>query len=198
MELALASYAGFHTTTPPSEATAYGVYWPTLVPADVVTQRLVLADGSRRVIEHTGGSDASVNTAEPPPTLAPAAEPGQYSLGATVRTPLGRVCGARSGDKGGNANVGLWTRTDEEYTWLRDQLTVEGFRDLLTEARNLTVQRFELPNLRALNFVVVGLLGRGVADSTRSDPQAKGLGEYIRSRHVDLPASLLASPPKGA
>jgi hypothetical protein len=195
MELALASYAGFHTTTPPSEASDYGVYWPTLVPAEVVTQRLVLADGSRRVIKHTEGSGASATTAELPP---PTAEPPRDSWGATVRTPLGRVCGARSGDKGGNANVGLWTRTDEEYTWLRDQLTVDRFRDLLTEARNLTVQRFELPNLRALNFVVVGLLGSGVADTTRPDPQAKGLGEYIRSRHVDLPASLLGSPPKGA
>jgi hypothetical protein len=195
MELALASYAGFHTTTPPSEASDYGVYWPALVPAEVVTQRLVLADGSTRVIEHTEGSGASATTAEPPP---PTAESARDPWGATVRTPLGRVCGARSGDKGGNANVGLWTRTDEEYTWLCDQLTVDRFRDLLTEARNLTVQRFELPNLRALNFVVVGLLGSGVADSTRSDPQAKGLGEYIRSRHVDLPASLLASPPQGA
>jgi hypothetical protein len=195
MELALAGYAGFHTTTPPSDASDYGVYWPTLVPAEVVTQRLVLADGSRRIIEHTEGSGASANTAEPPP---PAAEGAQESWSATVRTPLGRICGARSGDKGGNANVGLWAHTDEEYAWLRDQLTVDRFRDLLTEARNLAVRRYELPNLRALNFVVVGLLGSGVADSTRPDPQAKGLGEYIRSRHVDLPASLLASPPKGA
>jgi hypothetical protein len=195
MELALASYAGFHTTTPPSEASDYGVYWPTLVPAEVVTQRVVLADGSSRVIEHTEGSGAPANTAAPPP---PTAEPPQDSWVATVRTPLGRVCGARSGDKGGNANVGLWTRTDEEYAWLRDQLTVDRFRDLLTEARDLVVQRFELPNLRALNFVVVGLLGSGVADSTRPDPQAKGLGEYVRSRHIDLPASLLPSPPKGA
>jgi hypothetical protein len=194
MELALASYAGFHTTTPPSDASDYGVYWPALVAADVVTQRVVMADGSSRVIEHTEGSDASANMAEPPPTT----EPPRDSWGATVRTPLGRVCGARSGDKGGNANVGLWTHTDEEYAWLRDQLTVDRFRDLLTEARDLAVQRFELPNLRALNFVVVGLLGSGVADSTRPDPQAKGLGEYVRSRHVDLPASLLPSPPKGA
>jgi hypothetical protein len=195
MELALACYAGFHTTTPPSEANDYGVYWPALVPAEVVTQRLVLADGSHRVIEHTEGSGVSANAADPPPLTT--ARP-RDSWGATVRVPLGRVCGARSGDKDGNANVGLWTRTDEEYTWLRDQLTVNRFRDLLTEARNLAVQRFELPNLRALNFVVVGLLGSGVADSTRSDPQAKGLGEYIRSRYVELPASLLASPPGGA
>jgi len=54
------------------------------------------------------------------------------------------------------------------------------------------VRRFELPNLAALNFVVVGLLGQGVAASTRPDPQAKGLGEYLRSRYADIPAALLA------
>jgi hypothetical protein len=104
---------------------------------------------------------------------------------------LGLVCGARSGDKGGNANVGLWTRTDDEYAWLRSYLTAEKFRELLTEAAELPVYRYELPNLRAVNFVVVGLLGDGVASATRPDPQAKGLGEYIRSRHVDLPADLM-------
>ena len=185
MELALAGYAGFHTTTPPTDASDYGVYWPALVPADVVTQRLVLADGSSKVINHTEGSGAPW-----PPPLIPPAGP-QRSWGATVRAPLGAVCGARSGDKGGNANVGLWARSDEEYAWLRDQLTIDRFRDLLTEARDLAVQRFELPNLRALNFIVVGLLGSGVADSARPDPQAKGLAEYIRSRYVEVPASLV-------
>ena len=105
-----------------------------------------------------------------------------------MRAPLGLVCGARSGDKGGNANVGLWTSGPAQYAWLRGYLTTERFRELLPEAAGLPVQRYELPLLRAVNFVVVGLLGDGVASSTRPDPQAKGLGEYIRSRLVDLPA----------
>jgi hypothetical protein len=112
--------------------------------------------------------------------------------GTTRRAPLGLVCGARSGDKGGNANVGLWTPDPEAYGWLRDYLDVERFRELLAEAADLEIRRYELPNLCALNFVVVGLLGLGVAASTRPDPQAKGLGEYVRSRHVDIPARLLA------
>lgn len=107
-----------------------------------------------------------------------------------MRAPLGLVCGARSGDKGGNANVGLWTRRDDEYAWLRSYLTEDRFKELLPEAADLPVRRYELPNLRALNFVVVGLLGDGVASSARPDPQAKGLGEYVRSRHVDLPGEL--------
>ena len=110
--------------------------------------------------------------------------------------PLGDVCGARSGDKGGNANVGLWTRSDEAYDWLAATLTVERFRQLVTEAAALEVRRYELANLRALNFVVVGLLGAGVASSTRYDPQAKGLGEYLRSRELEVPDALVRAPQK--
>jgi hypothetical protein len=108
-----------------------------------------------------------------------------------VKVPLGTIIGARSGDKGGNANVGLWARSDEAWTWLDAELTLERFRDLLPEADALEVRRHAFPNLRALNFIVVGLLGEGVASSTRPDPQAKGLGEYLRSRVVDVPVHLV-------
>jgi hypothetical protein len=101
------------------------------------------------------------------------------------------VFGARSGDKGGNANVGLWARNEAAYRFLDGFLTVERFRELIPEARGLAVHRYELPNLLALNFVVVGLLGEGVSSSTRIDPQAKGLGEWFRARVVELPVELL-------
>jgi len=105
--------------------------------------------------------------------------------------PLGLVAGARSGDKGGNANIGLWARDDAAYAWLAAEMTPDRVRELLPEAADREVRVFALPNLRAVNVVVVGLLGEGVASSTRPDPQAKGLGEYLRSRLVDLPAELV-------
>ena len=109
-----------------------------------------------------------------------------------MRAPLGRVAGARSGDKGGNANIGLWTRDDAGYAWLAAFLTAERVRELLgPEAAALPIDVHPLPNLRAVNVVVHGLLGDGVASSTRPDPQAKGLGEYLRSRVVDVPEELL-------
>jgi hypothetical protein len=185
IELALASYAGFHTTTPPTPETAYGVYWPTFVPATVVEHVVVLPDGSRRVIPPPAG-----RVAAPADVPAPARVPAGPA-GPTRRAPLGLICGARSGDKGGNANVGLWARQPEAYGWLRDYLDVARLRELLPEAARLEVRRYELPNLHALNFVVVGLLGLGVAASTRPDPQAKGLGEYLRSRYADIPVRLL-------
>jgi hypothetical protein len=129
-------------------------------------------------------SPQAVNEPSPQPV---AEEPG----GPPVAVPLGRLCGARSGDKGGNANVGLWAVSPGAYAWLRRYLTVEAFRELLTEAADLEVDRYELPNLRALNFVVHGLLAPGVSATTRPDPQAKGLGEYLRSRIVTVPPGLV-------
>jgi hypothetical protein len=193
IELALASYPGCYTTTPPGDATPYGVYWPALVAADAVEQVVVLDDGGRLPVKPpTGRSPGPPPTPPSPPSRA-ATPPG----GPTVRAPLGRAFGARSGDKGGNANVGVWARGPEGYAFLASFLTVERFRELLPEARGLEVRRHELPNLLALNFVVVGLLGEGVSSSTRIDPQAKGLGEWLRARVVDLPAALIEESNRG-
>ncbi|MEU7864773.1 exopolyphosphatase, partial [Nonomuraea sp. NPDC049141] len=112
----------------------------------------------------------------------------------TRRAPLGELVGARSGDKGGDANLGVWARTDATWSWLRGWLTTARLRELLPETAPLAVERYELPNLRAVNFVLRGLLGQGVAASTRFDPQAKALGELLRSRLVDLPADLMPGP----
>ena len=190
LELFLGGYPGCHTTTPPTGASDFGVYWPALVSSDAVTQRLVRPDGSTTVIGHTPPAPTRGST-EPDDAAAPCVNPGP-----TVRAPLGAVCAARSGDKGGNANVGLWVRTPKQYAWLRGYLTVERFRQLLPEAAALPVRRYELANLFAVNFVVVGLLGNGVADSTRPDAQAKGLGEYVRSRYVDIPSAWVAANPE--
>jgi hypothetical protein len=108
-----------------------------------------------------------------------------------VRAPLGRVAGARSGDKGGNANLGVWARSDAAYAWLAGFLTVARLKELLPETAPLPVVRYELPNIRAVNFVIAGLLGEGVAASARLDPQAKSLGEWLRARIVDIPAELM-------
>ena len=184
IELALASYPGFHTTTPPADASPFGVYRPAFVPAGSVEQAVVWEDGTRTRIE-PAPTAAPADIALPPLDLpAPPAGP-------TRRLALGAVFGARSGDKGGDANVGVWARGPLGYAWLAGFLTADRLKELVPEAAPLTVRRYELPNLLALNFVVEGLLGEGVAASTRPDPQAKSLGEYLRSRLVDLPEALL-------
>ena len=191
IELTLANYPGCYTTTPPTDATPYGIYWPTLVRADLVDQTVVLDDGRRLVIKGPPGPAPDPPWDAPNPPGSAPGPPAPPTDGPTTPVPLGRVFGARSGDKGGNANVGMWARNERAYRFLVEFLTLERFRELVPEARDLQVQRYELPNLLAVNFVVVGLLGEGVSSSTRVDPQAKGLGEWLRARVVELPVELL-------
>jgi hypothetical protein len=182
-ELLLANYPGIFAS-PPDDAHAYGVYWPALIPADLVAQEVVVA-GTRTVVDPTSPAD--------PPVVAPVAATaptGSWS-DERVRRPLGAVVGARSGDKGGNANLGVWARTDAAYAWIAAELSPARLQELLPETAPLEVRRYELPNLRALNFVIVGLLGEGVASTARLDAQAKGLGEYLRAKVVDIPVDLL-------
>jgi hypothetical protein len=188
--IGLATYPGNYNDIVNPQATEYGVMWPTLIPASLVTQRVVLGDGEP--IELACG---------PPPGAwreAAAAPPRQrravvrdWSTEPTSHGPLGSLLGARSGDKGANANIGVWARSDEAFDWMCWFLTVERLHTLLPETAELAIERFELANLCALNFVVRGLLGEGVAATTRPDAQAKSLGEFLRSRAVELPRVLV-------
>ncbi|MEU1119570.1 MULTISPECIES: acyclic terpene utilization AtuA family protein [unclassified Streptomyces] len=184
IELALSGYPGFHVTAPPGKGSPYGVFEAAYVERAGVDHVAVLPGGKRVAVPP--GDDTLVPQDLPAPPL-----PAPLPPGPTRRAPLGLVAGARSGDKGGDANVGVWVRTDDAWRWLAHELTVERFRQLLPETADLTVVRHDLPNLRALNFVVEGLLGEGVAAQARFDPQAKGLGEWLRSRHLDIPEVLL-------
>ncbi|MCX4779181.1 acyclic terpene utilization AtuA family protein [Streptomyces sp. NBC_01264] len=234
IELALASYPGFHVTAPPSPAQPYGVFESLCTPSTEVPHTAVLPDGTRILLAPNRAPEAAVPAPPAPHPAPPAfeergsgggapegpwAEPGPAGPGAqppvsgrggvgespagpttpepttpTRRVPLGTLVGARSGDKGGDANVGLWAETAPAWDWLRTTLTVEAFKALLPETAPLEVTRAELPNLRSLNFTVTRILGDGVASGHRFDPQAKALGEWLRSRHMDIPAALLQPP----
>ena len=162
-ELALAGYPGLHLSSPPAEGSVYGVYWPALVPADLVLPEVVHPDGHKVPVPNTAnqiGARGTVATGRAGPvtdsasdaSLAPEArlvstipvvpDPAGLSTAVTGRTgttptrrlPLGVLIGARSGDKGGNANVGLWARSDEAWLWLDGFMTIDTFRTLLPEA----------------------------------------------------------------
>ncbi|MCM8553132.1 acyclic terpene utilization AtuA family protein [Streptomyces olivaceus] len=184
VELALAGYPGFHVLAPPGKGAPYGVFDALHVPRSTVAHVAVRHDGRRVPVPDV--QDTAVLRAVPEPPLPRPLPPGPVR-----RAPLGLVAGARSGDKGGDANVGVWARTDDAWRWLAHELTADRFRELIPEARDLPVVRHPLPNLRALNFVVEGILGEGVAAQARFDPQAKALGEWLRARHLDIPEALL-------
>lgn len=202
VEFALGSIPGFFTDGPPGEASIYGRFRPMFVPQATPAHTVHLPDGSTidvpppaesQPLEPTAADahSAGWKTTDAAPANAPA--PSGVVLA------LGELFGARSGDKGGTANVGVWARSVEAWEWLRVELTADRLRTLLPETATLDISSVELANLRAVNFVIADILGEGVAYGARFDAQAKGLGEWLRSRHVTVPDALAAqrgSPPE--
>lgn len=186
VEVALSCYPGFFITTPPVAATAYGIFRAGYLAQQTVKHEVVFDGGKVEVIQAPAVTRKLESISGSPP-------PGMVLAGATQRAPLGTLIAARSGDKGGNANVGLWARSDAAYSWLCGVITESSLPALLPETRDLRVQVAWLPNLRAINIVIEGLLGEGVAFNARFDPQAKGLAEWLRARHVDIPSELLGA-----
>ncbi len=184
VELALASIPGFTLTAPPSDATPAIVHWPALVSNRRIRQRVVLGEQELFIDQLAPGS-ASGEIAIDTVPFPDAPE------GPMVEAALGRAFAARSGDKGGNANLGVWAKTPEAYAFLKKHLTVEKLRSLMKDVDGCEIERYELANLYAVNFYIKGILGDGVAASLRSDPQAKTLGEYFRAKKDMLPESIL-------
>lgn len=183
--IALASIPGLFGVWPPGPAKPYAVFWPTTIPRDEVTPMVHLGDVEWEVPETRPGEwqEAAVPRVDPP--AAPAGD-------TTTLVALGMVLGARSGDKGGNANLGVFARNDAAHGWMHEYLTAERLKQLLPDLEQYEVERFEFPRLRAVNFVIHRLLDDGVASTLRVDPQAKGLAEYLRAKLVEVPVSLLA------
>ena len=185
VETALASVPGMYALSGgPKPAEPYGVFRPASIDAALVPA----------IVHMQGGSQVRVESVAPRASVeipAPRVRSAAPHVGDSTRAPLGRVMGARSGDKGGDANLGVFVRSDAAWAWLEGFLTTERLRELLPETSSLPIDRHSLPNLRAINFVIRGLLEEGVAASSRQDPQAKSLGEWLRARVVDIPIDLL-------
>ncbi len=184
VEIALASIPGFTMTSPPGPGGPIIIHWPTLVSNSHLKQRVMVGDEEMfldPVSSDLKGEEVKLAELNIP----------NVPTGNIVKAPLGRAFATRSGDKGGNANLGIWGKTPEAYAFLKDFLTVAKLKELLQDMKEFEIERHEMPNLLALNFYLVGVLGEGVAASVRNDPQAKTLGEYLRAKIVDIPESIL-------
>ncbi len=184
IELILCTIPGLAVTSPPGKGNPIIRHWPTLISQSKVTQKVVI-DEQEFIIDPAPSDDQ-----RPIPAPAAVTIPA-VPAGPEVSVPLGRIYAARSGDKGGNANLGIWGKTAESYAFLKKFLTVDKLKEVMADMADFEIERFELPNLFALNFFIKGVLGDGVSASLRMDPQAKSLGEYLRTKTVDIPASLL-------
>jgi hypothetical protein len=184
VELGLANIPGYTGRPGGANGSPFMVHWPALVDSKYIVETV-----------HVGGQDIEVL-----PTNQLGLEDIYYQkvpvdvppapTGDTVRIPFGRLYGTRSGDKGGNANLGVWAKTDEAYSFLYEFLSVEKLKELLPDTAEFKVTRYDMANIKSLNFYIEGILGEGVAASTRADGQAKSLGEYIRAKYIEVPASI--------
>jgi len=184
VELGLATIPGVTATTVPSKGGPAIMHWPALISNKHIQQKVVF-----------GEKEVLIDSVSPDP-LAPIPSGKAVNIptvpqGKMVKIPLGRVFATRSGDKGGNANLGVWGKTPEAYAFLQEYLTAAKLKELLKDLSTYEIERYEFPNLLAVNFYIKGVLGEGVAASTRMDPQAKALGEYLRSRVVELPKAIV-------
>lgn len=186
IELALANIPGFTGRGAPAGGGPFMIHWPALVDSRHIREQVHVKGASVGVLP-TSQMDLEDIYYQKTPVDIPAAPSGPAG-----RIPFGRLFGTRSGDKGGNANLGVWAKTDAAYGFLFEFLTVERLKELLPDTAEFQIERFELPNIRALNFYIHGILGDGVAASTRVDSQAKSLGEYLRAKHIDAPDELIA------
>jgi hypothetical protein len=191
VELALSSYPGLYSLGPPQAGSAFGVYWPALVDQELLDHTVLHHDGTSETIRARSprGPDGRLTpqteTAPAPSVASP------WTADELVVASLGEIVHTRSGDKGGDANLGVWVRDRKAWDWLQSTLTVDELRRLLPETSELAITRHELPNLGAVNFLIRGLLGTGATSSLRLDAQAKALGEWLRSRSTKVPQSLV-------
>jgi hypothetical protein len=182
----LGGMPGFHAEAGPPFAMRVD-FWPTLVRQSEIHHQIVLDDGRSIDIPL-------------PPTAAfypkqraaakPMPEPIRFS-GRTRRVPLGEIIHARAGDKGGNSNLGVWTRRPEAWDWIHATLTPNKVAKLLALREGVSVERHELGNLHGLLFVLRGYFGASAAGCAILDNLGKGVGEFLRTQLVDVPVELL-------
>lgn len=187
----LGSIPGFYVdlTTPPSPEERRIDYWPGLVRQEDLAHEVVLADGRRIAVPVPKTEPFGGQPVAPTPGPLPDASPD------TRRVPLGEIAYARTGDKGGNASLGVWTPATRAgaYPWLAGYLTAERLRDLLGLGTDVVIERYEMPRLHGVSFVLRGYFGTSGSANLDLDQIGKSLGEFLRSRHVDVPVAFLSA-----
>ncbi|KAJ8105391.1 hypothetical protein OPT61_g10207 [Boeremia exigua] len=215
-EFAMQHYSGFHSTSDHRTAIPkpYISYYPAIYPQSSLKTSI-------NILQAGASSETQSIPTTPPPRFEDLGKRESYetrnssdlsSFGQTTRTRLGDVALARSGDKGGNANIGFFIPTQlpsaypassslyaDAWDWLRSYLTIPKLKDMFGESWSdkFYIERVEFPKIMAVHFVVYGVLGRGVSGSSRLDSFAKGMGDWLRDVEVDVPVKLLEGRKKG-
>ncbi len=185
VELGLANYPGFFSKSAPGSGAPFILYWPALINSKHIKETLHMDEKTVPITptNQLGLDNVSCQTKQP---IIPQLVSKDYQ-----QIHFGRIYGTRSGDKGGCANLGVWAKTDKAYEFLYHFLTVDRLKQLLPDMAQFPIDRYELANIKSLNFYVHGILQDGVSSSTRMDAQAKSLGEYLRAKLIDAPVEII-------
>ena len=184
VELSLANYPGFFAQGGVKASGPVIVYWPALVESKHIKEVVHLND---EVFEVTPTSELGLDDIyyqKEPVDILPCPEDELEKIA------FGRIFGTRSGDKGGCANLGVWAKTDMAFSFLSSYLSVEKLKELLPDLSEFKIERYDLPNIKSLNFYIHGILEDGISSNNRKDGQAKSLGEYLRAKHIEVPKIL--------
>ena len=162
------------------------IHWPATISSQKIAEQVHIGGEQIEVLPTQRLDLEDIYYQAPPAELTP------VPSGTTTTIPFGRLFGTRSGDKGGNANCGVWAKTEEAYAYLHDYLTVDEFKRLCPDFAQYDVERYDMPNMLSMNFYIRGILGTGAVSNNRMDKQAKSMGEYLRAKHIEVPESLIA------
>jgi len=164
-------------------------YWPALIDRSCVPMRVVVGDDDEIDVPYldlaTAAPAGPAFTSESPP------HPSGGGGGQTVTVPLSRLCLARSGDKGDTSNVGVLARSEAIYHWMVEHITPAFVQDRFAGICKGGVERHEMPNLLACNFLLHESLGGGGTLSLILDPQGKTYAQYLLATEVEVEADLL-------
>ena len=185
IELSLANYPGFFSAGTGKKPGPVISYWPALIDSKHIKE-YAHVDGKTLEIEPTSQLQFEENYYQKQPVTIEPAPQGEMD-----EISFGRLFGARSGDKGGCANIGVWAKTDLAFSFLYNFLSVEKIKELMPDLNKFSIDRYELPNINSLNFYIHGILEDGVSSNNRMDGQAKSLGEYLRSKTISVPKIII-------
>ena len=164
-------------------------YWPALISRSCVNQRVIVGERDVAVAQ------PDLSKAVPAPFTPPRVDARTWRSDRHVRVPLSRLCLARSGDKGDTANVGVIARSDGVYVWMLDALTTAFVKRRFAGVCLGEVERHEVPNLRAMNFLLHRSLGGGGTLSLLLDAQGKTYSQFLLATEVEIDADLLEGLP---
>ena len=184
VELSLANYPGFFAQGGVKASGPVIVYWPALVESKHIKEVVHLNDEVFEIIPTSELGLDDIYYQKEPVDILPCPEDELEKIA------FGRIFGTRSGDKGGCANLGVWAKTDMAFSFLSSYLSVEKLKDLLPDLSEFKIERYDLPNIKSLNFYIHGILEDGISSNNRKDGQAKSLGEYLRAKHIEVPKIL--------